>query len=93
MDNFQRPHGHNHQINPDTFVIKPPPHNTPLHPEITLDTYIARSHYERATNRAPEGKALGPDAITNEVIKHLQEAAHTLIYILFQIRAKYNYTP
>ena len=43
--------------------------------------------------RAPEGKPPGPDAITNELVKHLPEAAHTLLYKLFQIMAKYNYTP
>jgi len=42
-----------------------------------------RSHYDRATTRAPKGKAPGPDAITNELIKHLPEAAHTLLYTLF----------
>jgi hypothetical protein len=43
--------------------------------------------------RSPEEKAPGPGAITNELIKHLPEATHTLLYTLFQIMAKYNYTP
>jgi hypothetical protein len=60
---------------------------------MTLDTYITRRHYDRATTIAPESKAPSPDAITNEVIKHLPEAMLTVIYTLFQIMAKYNYMP
>jgi hypothetical protein len=63
------------------------------HPTPTLDTYITRGHYDRATTRVPEGKAPGPDAITNELIKHLPETTNTLIYTLFRIMAKHNYTP
>ncbi len=65
---------------PDNFDITPPFHNTIPHPETTLDTYITRSHYDMVTTRAPEGKAPRSDAITNELIKHLPEAKHTLIY-------------
>ena len=54
---------------------------------------MTRVHYGRATTRAPEGKAPGPDSITNELIKHLPEAVHTLIYTLFRLVANYNYTP
>ncbi len=72
--------------------MAPPTHTNPRPPE-TLDTYITKSHYDRAINRAPPGKAPGPDAITNELIKHLPEEAHTLIFTLFQLMAKHNYTP
>jgi hypothetical protein len=54
---------------------------------------MTNNHYDRAINRAPSGKAPGPDAITNKLIKHLPEEAHTLIYILFQLMTKHNYTP
>jgi hypothetical protein len=57
-------------------------HTTP-HPAETLDKHITKSHYDRAINRAPPGKTPGPDAITNKLIKHLPEEAHTLIYTLF----------
>jgi hypothetical protein len=66
--------------NPDNYDITPPPHNTTPHPATTLDTYITRSHYDRATTWAPEGNAPGPDAITDELIKHLPEATHTHSY-------------
>ena len=76
--------------NPDNFEVTPPIQDKTPHPTPTLDTYITRSHYDRAITRAPEGKAPGPDAITNEPIKHLPEATHTLLYTLFRIMAKYN---
>jgi hypothetical protein len=72
--------------------MAPPAHTNPRPPE-TLDTYITKSHYDRAKSRAPPDKAHGPDAITNELIKHLPEDAHKLILILFQLVAKHNYTP
>ena len=74
--------------NPDNFEVTPPTHGTTPHPATTLDTYITRIHYDRPTTSAPEGKAPGPDAITNELIKNLPEATHTLLYTLFRIRAK-----
>jgi hypothetical protein len=72
--------------------MSPSAHTNPHSPE-TLDTYITKSRYDRAINRAPPGKAPGPYEITNELIKHLPEDAHTLIYTLFQLMAKHNYTP
>ena len=72
--------------------MAPPEHTSPHSPK-TLDTYITKSHYDRAINRAPPGKAPGLDAITNELIKHLPEDAHALIYTLFQLMAKHNYIP
>jgi hypothetical protein len=69
--------------NPDNYeVTSPTPYTTP-HPTPTLDTYITRGHYDRATTRAPEGKAPGPVAINNELIKHLPESAHKLLYTIF----------
>ena len=61
----------------------------------TLGKQITKSLYDRAVNRAPPGKAPGPDAITNELVKHLPEDVHTgtLVYTLFQTMAKHNYTP
>ena len=79
--------------NPDNFEVTPQTQDKTPHPTQTLDTYITRGHYDRATTRAPEGKAPGPDAITNEIVKHLPEATHTLIFTLFRIMAKHNYTP
>ena len=69
-----------------------PAHTNPRSLE-TLDTYITISHYDKAINRAPPGKTPGPNAITNDLIKHLPEEAHTRIYTLFQLMAKHNYTP
>jgi hypothetical protein len=73
--------------------MTPPSSHTKPHPNETLDKYITKSHYDRAINRAPFGKAPGPDAITNELIKYLPEEAHALICKLFQLMAKHNYTP
>ena len=78
--------------NPDIFTMLPPAQTNPSSSK-TLDTYITKSHYNRATNRAPSGKAPGPDAITNELIKHLPEEGHTFIYTIFQLMAKHNCTP
>jgi hypothetical protein len=50
---------------PDNFEITPPTQDKTPHPTPTLDIYITRAHYDRATTRAPEIKAPGPDAITN----------------------------
>jgi hypothetical protein len=70
-----------------------PPTHIHSYPQETLDTYITKSHYDRAISRAPPGKAPGPDAITNELIKHLLEATHIPIFTLFQLMAKHNHTP
>jgi hypothetical protein len=78
--------------NPDNFEVTSPTQNTTPHPSPTLDTCIARGHYDTTTTKAPEGKAPVPDAITSELIKHLPEATHTLLYNFFRIMAKYNYT-
>ena len=67
-----------------------PSSHTKPHPNETLNKYIAKSHYDRVINRAPPGKAPGPDAITNEFTKHPPEEAHTLIYTLFQLMAKHK---
>jgi len=72
--------------------MSPPAHTNPRSPK-TLNTYITKSHYNRAINRASPGKSPGPYAITNELIKHLPEEAHTLIFTLFQLMAKHNYIP
>ena len=63
--------------NPDNFTMAPPAHTNPRSLEI-LDPYITNSDYDRAINRASPGKAPGLDAITNELIEHLPEEAHTL---------------
>jgi len=39
------------------------------------------------------GKALGPDAIPNESLKHLPDSAHDLLYLMFRLMARYSYTP
>jgi len=78
---------------PDNCNMAPPSQHTNPHPLETLDKYITKSQYGRAINRAPPGKAPDPYAITNELIKHLSEEAHTFIYTLFQLMAKQNYTP
>ena len=67
--------------------MTPASQHTKSHPVETLDKYITKSHYDRAIDRAPPGKAPGPDAMTNELVKHLSEEAHTLIYPLFQLMA------
>jgi len=77
---------------PDNFNIKPPnPYITPQ-PNETLDKHISNSHYDRAVNRVPPGKAPKPDAITIELITHLPDDVHTLVYTLFKTTAKHIYT-
>jgi hypothetical protein len=43
--------------------------------------------------RASTGKAFGPDALLNEIIKLFPDTAHGLKFTLFKIMAKHNYTP
>ena len=79
-------HGHKPQ-NPDNITMDPPTAHANPHSLETLDKYITKKHYDKAINRALSGKAHGLDAITNELIKHLPEEAHTRIYTLFQLMA------
>jgi hypothetical protein len=72
--------------------MTPASSHTKPHPVETLDKHITKSHYDRAIIRAPSGKAPGPDAIMNELIKHLPEEAHAFVYTPFQRMAKHNYT-
>ena len=46
-----------------------------------------------AYQKASAGKAPGPDALSNEIIKFLPKTAHDLIFILFQLMARHSYTP
>ena len=39
------------------------------------------------------GKASEPDAIPNDILKHLPESAYDLLYLLFRLMARYSYTP
>jgi hypothetical protein len=78
--------------NPDNFEVQSPTHHTPIYPTIPLDTCITRSHYTRAIHRVPSGKAPVTYAITSELLKHLPEKVHTLIYTLFFGMNKHSYT-
>ncbi len=68
-----------------------------LHTDDKLNRLTRYIHHEKRLHKShtPEltGKALGLDAITNELIKHLPEEAHTFIRTLFLIMVKHNYTP
>jgi hypothetical protein len=77
-------------LNPDPYTNPKP--NTPTQ-QHTLDYYLTKNHYTIACHKASVGKAPGPDAIPNEILKHLPESAHELIYLLFRLMAKYSYTP
>ncbi len=46
-----------------------------------------------AYQKASIGKAPGPDALPNEIIKFLLDTAHDLIFTLFQLMARHSYTP
>ena len=59
----------------------------------TLDHYLTKNHCTAACHKASTSKALGPDAIPNEILRHLPESAHDLLYHLFRLMAIYNYTP
>jgi hypothetical protein len=64
-------------LNPDPYTN--PKTNTPT-PQHTLDYYLKKNHYTVACHKASAGKAPSPDAIPNEILKHLPEAAHDLLY-------------
>jgi hypothetical protein len=55
--------------------------------------YLTRSHYTFACHKASAGKAPGPNIIPNEIFKCLRKSAHDLIFQVFKIIAKHNYTP
>ncbi len=77
-------------LNPDPYTnLKP---NTPTR-QHTIDYYLTKNHYADACHKASAGKAPGLDAIPNEILKHLPEPMHDLIYLLFRFMAKYSYTP
>jgi hypothetical protein len=76
-------------LNPDPYTN--PKSNTPT-PQHTLDYYLTKNHYTAACHKASAGKAPGPDAIPNEILKHLPESAHVLLYLIFQLMARYSYT-
>ena len=59
----------------------------------TLDNFLTKNHYTTACHKPSTDKAPGPDAIPNEILKHLPEVAHDLLYLLFRLMAKYSYTP
>jgi hypothetical protein len=44
-----------------------------------------------ACQRQPTGKAHGPDALPNEIIKFLSDTAHYLIFQLFKLMVKHSY--
>ena len=76
--------------NPDHYETKPKDPNKAQH---TLDHYLTRGHYTMAYQKASSGKAPGPDALPNEIIKFLPDTAHDLIFTLFQLIARHSYTP
>jgi hypothetical protein len=87
--------------------IQPPHRPTSSHPtphsshkrqklfleQLLLDRVLTRTQYTMACQRASTGKAPGPDALPNEVLKYLPENAHDVIFTLFTIMARYSYTP
>ena len=86
-------------------TISPPPWQNPLNPDPctnpkpntptqqhTLDYYLTKNHCTAACHKASAGKAPGPDAIPNEILKHLAESAHDLLYLSFRLMARYSYT-
>jgi hypothetical protein len=61
--------------------------------QYTLDHYLTRGHYTMAYHKASTGKAPGPDALPNEIIKFLPVIAHDLIFNLFQLMARHSCKP
>ena len=93
------------RVTPDTLPIPPwldpnkldsyttPRRNPSDIKQVSLYQHLTRSHYNTACQRAQQGKALGPDSIPNEIIKHLPEQTHDTIYQLFKLLAKHSYIP
>jgi hypothetical protein len=78
--------------NPDTYELKP---HTPSHSPLSqsLENILTRNHYTIAVQGSSQGKAPGPDTIPNEIIKNLPEEVHNIIFDLFTLMARLNYTP
>jgi hypothetical protein len=101
--NFEKEHSRN---TPDHVSPPPTPWQYPLNlyhytnpkpkpptQQHTLDYYLTKNHYAAACHKASASKAPGPDAFPNEILEHLPECMHDLIYLLFRLVAKYSYTP
>jgi hypothetical protein len=79
-----------------THITRTPiPTPNPTHPQSNthLTTISRKNHYTTACHKAAAGKAPGPDAIPNEILKHLPEPMHDLFYLFFRLMAKYSYIP
>ena len=76
---------------PDPYIT--PTRNPTNTQQLSLDQHLTRSHCNTACQRAPQGKAPGPDSIPNEIIKHLPEQTHDAIYQIFHLIVKHRYTP
>jgi len=74
------PHPWQNPLNPDPYTN--PKASTPT-PQHTLYYYLTKNHYTAACHKALADKALGLDAIPNEILKHLLESAHDLLYLMF----------
>ena len=76
-------------LNPDPYTNPKANTATTQH---TPNYYLTKNHYTAACHKASAGKAPGLDAIPNEILKHLPESAHDILYHLFRLMARYNYT-
>ena len=74
--------------NPDNFTLQTP--TVTQHP---THIPIEYSHYIRTVSRMAEGKAPGPDGISNEILRNLPDRMHSIIFELFTILYEHEYTP
>ena len=77
-------------LNPDPYTN--PKANSPT-TQHTLDHHLKKNHYTAACHKASAGKAPGPVAIPNEILKHLPVSAYDLLCLLFRLMARYSYAP
>ncbi|KAG7667202.1 hypothetical protein KSW81_000939 [Nannochloris sp. 'desiccata'] len=72
----------------DTFNIeKKADPTTPLLPSLTFQKY------QKSLHSLKDGKAIGNDGIPYEILKHLPDLAHEMLYSMFKLMWKFSYTP
>ncbi|KAL4543335.1 hypothetical protein Ndes2437B_g01177 [Nannochloris sp. 'desiccata'] len=60
---------------------------TPLLPSLTFQKY------QKSLHSLKDGKAIGNDGIPYEILKHLPDLAHEMLYSMFKLMWKFSYTP
>ena len=81
------------ELIPDQFVLGPTDQHNQENDDTPFELLMSYENYYQIVLRLPEGKAPGPDGIPNEILKHLPSRVHKIIYRVFLLMARTEYTP